>query len=656
MRDVRTLGQLCRVVRLPGLVILLLLALPWGTAQAELPEQSITLRINPSARTIHGEMSTSWPAGEREFRLMQGLEMREARLGNQVLDVIAVGRNRYRIDVPSASEIVTLAWEGTLPDPESVGTRVLLEGDSGILPPRAGWYPTPMEQRDFSLSLHVWLPSRYHVVATGSLADVPIEEDQGYWAHYTHPRIDEVTLTFGLWQERSREVEGTLVRTLFPPGLDEAFADIYLDHAADYLEQFSERLGAYPYSSFTMAASSAPVGLAFPGFTLLGERVIPLPFIPQTSLAHELMHSWWGTGVRVDYPSGNWAESLTVYLADYALARQRGEERETRQRWLRDLAAMPWESERALVSFRSGSRGADRLIGYHHGAMLFHMLEREVGEEAFDAALRRFSDRYMFQVASWDDLAAIFSEAAQRDLGAFFDAWVTQPGRPVLKIADAQREQRDTEGWFVHVTFEQWGGDKPWPLEIPFTILTEQGPQSQEVMLNSRQETFTFALASRPDQLLVDPDYHLLRQMPDAPPIFRTLTLDSDTRLVITRPGIENAGRSLLDRTPALDDRFSPDTPLLVVGGTNDVIRWLREQGVPAPPTPMARQGQARMWTVPGTRLAVVSADDNPALIRLVTALRHHGHRSYLVQASDGDDEQAGTWELDEATLRHSFE
>src|SRR5699024_8765979 len=132
--------------------------------------------------------------------------------------------------------------------------------------------------------------------------------------HYHHPRSASIEVATGPWQLRERDVAGITLRTLFPATLDGAFADTYLTHAARYLEMFQARLGRFPFDSFTIAATPEPVGLAFPGFTLLGERVIPLPFIPHTSLAHEIMHAWWGTGVRLDHRQGNWSEALTTYL------------------------------------------------------------------------------------------------------------------------------------------------------------------------------------------------------------------------------------------------------------------------------------------------------------------------------------------------------
>ena len=56
-----------------------------------------------------------------------------------------------------------------------------------------------------------------------------------------------------------------------------------------------------------------------PSFTLLGAKVIRLPFIVSSSYPHEILHNWWGNGVFVDVQQGNWCEGLTAYLADHLL-------------------------------------------------------------------------------------------------------------------------------------------------------------------------------------------------------------------------------------------------------------------------------------------------------------------------------------------------
>ncbi|OOG26430.1 peptidase M1 [Thioalkalivibrio denitrificans] len=625
-----------------------------GPGSPDVPEKFLELTIDPAERTIRGELRMHRPPGTSEFRLWDGLRVHEVRAGEETLRATPAPGGRYRIQVPEAAAPVVITWSGALPAPGDGVAGMFMARDGGFLSPEGGWYPVFEPAHSFALRLHARVPSGQRFVATGSLVGEATDDGTHYTARHAHPRIDGVVLVTGPWLERSVEVDGVHVRTLFPEALNANYAESYLEHTARYLGMFAERAGAYPYESFTIAASPAPVGVAFPGFTVLGERVIPLPFIPRTSLAHELLHSWWGTGVRVDYASGNWSEALTTYMADYHLADLRGEGRETRHRWLLDLAALPPEMDRPLVTFRGGNQGADRIIGYNRGAMMFHMLNRRIGAQAFDAGARLFSERHMFRVADWADLQAAFSEAADEDLSSFFNAWLQRPGLPELALHDVERI-RDGDAWEIRGVLEQVQEADPWPLAVPLVVETGNGPVRHTVSMDERRASFSVRVTDPPVAIATDPDYDVLRQLADAPPIVRMATLHPDTRLVTTQPGLEGVGPAVLGRRPESADSFAPDASLLLVGETGDVADWLAAEDVPEPPESMARRGRARAWTVPGTRLLVLSADDMEGLRNLVGALRHHGHRSYLVQDADGRSVEAGVWKSVEEPLRAVF-
>ncbi|MFY0990561.1 M1 family metallopeptidase [Halomonas sp. C05BenzN] len=629
-------------------LILVLLALAWGSATAEAPDRRLEIWLDPASRELRGEMRLVLPPGT-EFRLLESLEVTRVAGADGPVTPQRPAPGRYRLPSADAPGAVTIHWRGTLPA-QLPGTGLGVSPDGSLLPARVGWYPRVADPTPGPLALTIHVPTGQQAVGTGSLVEAH-RHANGVTSRYTHPRTGEVEIAAGPWRPREAEAAGVRLRTLFPARLDEAFAATYLEHGARHLAMFQRRLGPFPFDSFTLAASPRPVGLAFPGFALLGERVIPLPFIPRTSLAHELMHAWWGAGVGVDPASGNWSEALTTYLADYALDEARGEAGETRRRWLVDLAALPAGEERALASFRGGPDPAGRLIGYQHGAMVFHMLRRRIGDEAFEAGLVRLAEERMFHTASWEDLQAAFEAAAGDELTDFFAAWLTRPGRPRLSLHGIEREATES-GFRVSGELAQHGA-RPWPLEVPLVVETEGGPLHATTHLVGRRAAFSIASDRAPTALAVDPDHHLLRRLDRAPAILRGLTLDPATRLLALDESLAPLGQWVLGReAPGGSGERPGDTPLLVIGTTEAVADWLAHQALPTPPHPLRTAGHGRMWTLPGTRIGLVSADDRQGLERLVRALRHHRHRSYLVQDAAGNTLDAGTWEADTDPLR----
>lgn len=637
------------------LVGLTAFALLFGIAAARaeaLPQVSLDISLDPDSGRLAGEMTFSPPPESSDFTLLPGLELVAAQADGDAIAAAAEGDGHYRLALPPGAETLTLRWQGRLED----GERLMVSPRGSLLPAHGGWYPRFDDLGPFALTLQIALPPGQRAVATGSLQGEPRVDEVGYRVRYEHPRTRVVELASGPWVERSREVDGVLLRTLFPEALDAAHAETYLDHAADYLQRFVERVGPYPYASFSIAASPAPVGLAYPGFTLLGERVIPLPFIPRTSLAHELMHAWWGAGVLVDYSNqdgigGNWSEALTTYLADYALDEARGEARETRRRWLLDLAALPDGYDRRLTDFRGQRDPALRLLGYQHGAMLLHMLRQRIGDEAFDAGLRRFAERHMHREAGWGDLAKALGEAAGESLHAFVEAWAQQPGRPALGVEATRRETPD--GWTLAGVLEQSGVGAPWPLQVPLTVETTAGVERHRVSLEAERADFSLRLENEPLALLVDPDFDLLRRV-GGPPILRRVALDPASRLLALEASLAEPVRQALGAPlPSASEGMSlaeGAPPLLLVGLTEPVAGWLEGQGLDGVVLDMAQRGQARAWTLPGTTVTAVSADDRETLMRLLGSLRHQLAHGYLIV--DGDETTTGAWPLEETALR----
>lgn len=640
-----------------GLLALLGLAaagMAWGATPPDPAARSLSVRLDPATRQLEGELRQALPAGGR-FRLLEGLTVTEARRGDRDLALTRDAEGRWRLP-PGSAEAVTLRWQGTLPE-AGEHDRYRLAAEGSLLPTRAGWYPHLADAAG-SLWLTVRVPEGQRAVASGSLQEEALVD--GEWqARFHHPRTREVEVAAGPWRLREREVEGVRLRTLFPEALDAPFAETYLDHAAEHLALFQARLGPLPTGSFSIAATPAPVGLAFAGFTLLGERVIPLPFIPDTSLPHELMHAWWGAGIGVDYPSGNWAEALTTYLADYALAERRGEAEAMRRRWLADLAALPPGEEIPLADFRGGPDPAGRLIGYQHGAMLFHMLRQRIGDDAFDRGLRQLAEAWMHRTADWAALIEAFGEAAGDPVEDFITPWLTRPGRPSLHLASVRMEPRD-DGYWLSGELHQRDAHAPWPLAVPLVVETEAGPVRLIQHMAGTQQSFGIPLASRPRALEVDPGADLLRHPGAMPAILRQLTLDPATRVLALDEALRPlAHRVLGHEAESLEASAVPrgdaDEPLLVIGTTGALRAWREASGLPAPPRSLETAGRARFWMAPDRRIGLLGGDDADALARLAGALRHHGQRSYVVQGAGGETLDAGTWAVEENPLRLEF-
>ncbi|MFC5360186.1 M1 family metallopeptidase [Azospirillum himalayense] len=622
----------------------------------------LTVTLDPAARRLEVEDRLRLPAGTHRLMLAPGLTVGEALLDGKS---VAVRGNALPVTVPEGGGELRLRYAGTLPPltPDSRGGGGGEEG--AYLPAGTGWIPTSESaETPPSWRLSVRVPAPFVAVATGRLVE-ETRDGAGYTATFAEGRsVEEPSLFAGAWQVTERMHNDVRLRTYFHPE-QAPLAEEYLDLGARTIDAQAARIGAYPFAGFAILSAPLPVGLGFPSLTYIGRQVMPLPFIRAQSLPHEILHNWWGNGVRVggggNWP-GNWSEGLTTFMADYAAAEARGEDaaRAMRLDWLRDYAALPAERDSALTDFRAKIHDAAQIVGYGKAAMLFHMLRAEIGAEAFDAGIRRFWEEKHFQDAGWDDLRRAFAASSGRDLGPFFQQWLTRVGAPTLELVQAR-----ANGDGVALTLRQ--GEPAYGLTVPVEVRTVAGTERHDVRLDRNEATVTIPTAAAPRALAVDPGFGLFRRLApgEAPPTLRDVTLDHAATTVIAADGpAAEAARALAERladgTPriAAADRANPAAPLAVIGTAGEVDRLLARLGLPPLPDSLKGRGTARVWTArtaQGHPLLAVAADDAAALQALLRPLPHYGRQSWLVfEGARAVDR--GVWPAGDSPLGVSFE
>ncbi|HYG85708.1 MAG TPA: M1 family aminopeptidase [Azospirillum sp.] len=631
-----------------------------GPAFAAGVHHDLDVALDPPARRLEVRDRMTLPAGPHSFLLAPELTVAEVTVGGRPLDFQRQG-GTLTLTVPAGAADVTVRYAGTLAPltPNHKGGGAAAGEEGAYLPGGPAWLPTSDEEPP-TWRLSVRVPPPFIAVATGAL----VEEVRhgGYRAVFAEDRtVDAPSLFAGKWEVRERRLGSLRLRTYFEPELNH-LSDEFLDLTQRAIDTNSARIGAYPFAGFSIVSAPLPVGLGFPGLTYIGRTVLPLPFVRGQSLAHEILHNWWGNGVRVAYEQGNWSEGLTTYMADYAAAEERGPEAAQAMRldWLRDYAALPPERDTPVSAFKSKVHDASQIVGYGKVAMIFHMLRAELGEDTFAAGIRRIFEQYRFKDAGWSDLRMVFEQVSGRDLGPFFAQWVERPGAPTLRLPGAS-----VQGDHVAVTLRQ---DQPvYALSVPVVVETSTGTQRHMVRLEGREASASLPFTGTLKSVAVDPGYDLFRRLApgEAPPILRDVTLDGDASVVVAAEGeAAEAGRALVERLMdrkvqvVAPDRTDPAEPLALIGTTDAVERLLRAYRLGETPASLANRGTARVWTTRnplGKPVLVVEAADGAALRALLRPLPHYGRQSWLV-FEGGKMADRGVWPAGDSPLRKHFE
>jgi hypothetical protein len=640
-----------------------------GTSSAVTHE--IRVRLDPASRELRVEDAFTVDAvGAIKFELAAWLRLVEARVNARRAEARRTGR-LVTIALPAGgSRQVELVLQGVVPELPTADARAVPSGavsgaDGSYLPGYSGWIANTGEER-IRYRLTVEVPAPYRVVATGRLMEERLDGEIYSASFAADTPIEPPPIFAGPYVIQERLEDNLRIRTYFHPELA-ALAEGYLKVSANYIRRYAEQIGPYPYADFHVVSAPLPVGLGFPNLTYVGRRVLPLPFMRGRSLAHEVLHNWWGNGVAVDYARGNWAEGLTTYMADYALARERSSEaaREMRLAWLRNFAALPPERDIPVERFTSKQHDAAQVVGYDKVAFVFHMLERELGEADFGAGLRKFWKDHRFRVARWPDLQRAFQQTSGRNLTWFFDQWVRRAGTPGVELVEARRGGGEGD-YRVIVKLRQ----KPplYRVRLPVVIETSAGSRRDEVVLGGREQDFEISSEHRPLLVRIDPDFDTFRRLlpGESPPIFRDVTLSGETVLVLpTRdPDMTRVARRLahrlLQRAPAVyqgDLRDPPKTPVLVVGAAKD-IENLRALRGPGQALDLAGTGTARAWAErrPGKApWLFVAADSARSLEAVLRPLPHYRNQSYVV-FEGAKVTNKGLWPASASPLSHRFD
>ncbi|MBC8200936.1 MAG: hypothetical protein H8E86_02725 [Planctomycetes bacterium] len=395
------------------------------------PHQTLHITLDPAAGTLHGE-TTITDCNEYSLQT-DGLTI--VRQTDNYIEWV----REFQDDVASGERV------GQIHN-FSVDAHI---GEDGVfLSDWAGWYPTPLDKDGNpilrSMQLKIDPIEGWEFVGTGN----PTRD-----AWQTPRPVDGMALVGNKHVVRKRTVaiqddDVTVSVHLAPNHADKS--EYYLDASEQYLHLYTPLLGKYPYEQFTIVENFFSSGFAYPGFTVLGPRVVgmaPKSLAPGY-LDHELLHNWWGNGVYVDATHGNWCEALTSYSANYgrrALEDGPTAARSYRRGLLNKVSLDPTLDNGSLCDFGSADPAdgpVDRYVGYDKGAFVFMMLEDVLNEGVVEDAstskiwpmLARFAEDNMGKSASWKEIQVsaeeTFPDRPSGWLDPFFQYWVYEHNVP----------------------------------------------------------------------------------------------------------------------------------------------------------------------------------------------------------------------------------
>jgi puromycin-sensitive aminopeptidase len=208
-------------------------------------------------------------------------------------------------------------------------------------------------------------------------------------------------------------------------------------------------------------------------------------------VAHENAHMWFGDLVTMTWWNGIWLnEAFATFMEILAVDTWKPEW----QRWttfgVSRAAALSVDglhSTRPIEFHVEAPRDADAMfdvLTYEKGASVLRMLEQYLGATVFRDGVREYLRRHAYANAETGDLWAALGRAANQPIPEVMDAWIFQPGYPLVSARLEGRELVLGQQRFTYLP-EPLPGSTPSPRnqlwQVPLQIrLTAGGRASTE--------------------------------------------------------------------------------------------------------------------------------------------------------------------------------
>lgn len=341
-------------------------------------------------------------------------------------------------------------------------------------------------------------------LALSNMPEIDVENRKatGVWKFETTPRMSSYLLAFAAGDMQgitAKTKNGTLVGVYATKAHPESNLEFALDIAVRCIEFYEEYYGVkYPIpQSLHVALPDFSAG-AMENWGLVTYREIYL-LVDENStalsrqtvalvVAHELAHQWFGNLVTMKWWDDLWLNESFANMMEYVSV----DAIEPSWKIFEDFqtSGAPYALKRdatdGVQSVHVEVKHPDEIntlfdgaIVYAKGSRLMHMLRRWLGDHAFRKGLGAYFEKHQYGNTIGRDLWDALSQASGRDVAAFMDAWLEQPGYPVVTAKVENDCLILTQKQFFIGEHEDKGRLWPVPLNsnwqgLPDTLMTER--------------------------------------------------------------------------------------------------------------------------------------------------------------------------------------
>jgi aminopeptidase N len=419
-----------------------------------------------------------------------------------------------------ASTTLTFVYDGTLSGSEESpveGLKVASIGDPISYLLYAGrWFPMVGYLTDrFTADMHIRIPAGYRVIGSGSTGSPHdaggMQEYEFNWTRSSFPG----TIIAGKFNEPVAVAGSPNVRVYLTDAHKQSGPE-YAQTANKEFEFFGETFGesstrllnVVELPDDTLPAYWGPEIVAIAGARIADRNHFRL-------LANTMAHQWWGCMVSPATLNDAWiTNGMSRYGELMYVERISGQG--ALQAAVLDISAgalaydtIPLTSAGRLDPFTPQFQS----MTLEKGAMVFHMLRWEVGEDNFSKTLRALVSQYSEKPTRTRDVEKVAEEQSQLQLTAFFAQWLDGTGAPQFLDKYTVYRLGNNKGFR---TIGEIGQDLDlFNMPVELRVETEGKTEMKRVDVVGTDSQYVVDTFGRPRHIAIDPDNWVLKNSPD---------------------------------------------------------------------------------------------------------------------------------------------
>ncbi|WP_263384616.1 M1 family aminopeptidase [Granulicella arctica] len=377
------------------------------------------------------------------------------------------------------------------------------------------WFPmTGLFTNRFTAEMHIRVPSDERVIGSGATGHKSVGKEEEYSFNWTKPGFPG-TIIAGKFLE---PVTAPGIRNIkvYTTEKRKDFALDYVRTTAREFEYFSSIFGqpetglinVVELPDDSVSAAWGPEIAAISGQRIADRN-------SQRLLSNTLAHQWWGSEVSPANLNDAWITNGMSRYAELLYLEDSGG-KTAFQTAVTDISAgaLAYDTEPLTSVGRLDPFSPQfQSMTLEKGAMVFHMLRWEMGDDVFNKFLRMLLTQFADKPIRTSDVQTVAQTQSETTLEPFFAQWLDGTGAPTFTDKFSVFRLGNGKGFRTVGAVQQDLDLFRMPVEL--RIETDGKTETRRVDVSGTESQYSVETFGRPRKISIDPENWLLKSTPD---------------------------------------------------------------------------------------------------------------------------------------------